>query len=329
MDAAPVPDAARPARRLDTPVEKRPLPGDTLERRLRAGRRDQLYQFLLDYGGIRGAVLHATRVVGEMRANHRLGPLETLVLGQAYVAAGLMTVNLKSPESLTIRVDCSGPIGGLTVDGNAFGEVRGYLVQDPIPMTTDGRVPRLQQLFGTGTLAVTKHLHDGARPFTGVVEMRYGSLAEDLSYYFATSEQTPSALSLSVAFDAAGELTGAGGVFLQALPGARDEQVQDVERLLHQLSSIGAAFAVGEEPRALLERAFGAHEPVIIARRRVVFMCHCSAQRFRRHLGALPRAELQDMLDSGPLPIETTCLYCNTTYRFDRDQIVELLSASD
>ena len=329
MDAAPVPDAARPARRLDTPVEKRPLPGDTLERRLRAGRRDQLYQFLLDYGGIRGAVLHATRVVGEMRANHRLGPLETLVLGQAYVAAGLMTVNLKSPESLTIRVDCSGPIGGLTVDGNAFGEVRGYLVQDPIPMTTDGRVPRLQQLFGTGTLAVTKHLHDGARPFTGVVEMRYGSLAEDLSYYFATSEQTPSALSLSVAFDAAGELTGAGGVFLQALPGARDEQVQDVERLLHQLSSIGAAFAVGEEPRALLERAFGAHEPVIIARRRVVFMCHCSAQRFRRHLGALPRAELQDMLDSGPLPIETTCLYCNTTYRFDRDQIVELLSASN
>jgi molecular chaperone Hsp33 len=329
VDAAPVPDAARPARRLDTPVEKRPLPGDTLERRLRAGRRDQLYQFLLDYGGIRGAVLHATRVVGEMRANHRLGPLETLVLGQAYVAAGLMTVNLKSPESLTIRVDCSGPIGGLTVDGNAFGEVRGYLVQDPIPMTTDGRVPRLQQLFGTGTLAVTKHLHDGARPFTGVVEMRYGSLAEDLSYYFATSEQTPSALSLSVAFDAAGELTGAGGVFLQALPGARDEQVQDVERLLHQLSSIGAAFAVGEEPRALLERAFGAHEPVIIARRRVVFMCHCSAQRFRRHLGALPRAELQDMLDSGPLPIETTCLYCNTTYRFDRDQIVELLSASD
>lgn len=309
-------------------MEKRPLPGDTLERRLRAGRRDQLYQFLLDFGGIRGAVLHATRVVAEMRANHRLGPLETLVLGQAYVAAGLMTVNLKSPESLTIKVDCSGPIGGLTVDGNAFGEVRGYLAQDPIPVAADGAVPRLQDLFGTGTLAVTKHLRDGAQPFTGVVEMHYGSLAEDLSYYFATSEQTPSALNLSVAFDAAGELTGAGGVFLQALPGARADQVQDVEHLLRGLHSIGAAFAAGEEPRALLERAFGAHEPVIIARRRVVFMCHCSAQRFRSHLGALPRAELQDMLDRGPLPVETTCLYCNTSYRFDREQIAELLSAT-
>ena len=259
MDAAPGPDAAHAPRRLRPQVEKRPLPGDTLERRLRAGRRDQLYQFLLDFGGIRGAVLHATRVIAEMRANHRLGPLETLVLGQAYVAAGLMTVNLKSPESLTIKVDCSGPIGGLTVDGNAFGEVRGYLAQDPIPVAADGKVPRLQDLFGAGTLAVTKHLRDGAHPFSGVVEMRYGSLAEDLSYYFVTSEQTPSALSLSVAFDDAGQLTGAGGVFLQALPGARDEQVNDVERLLRQLPSIGAAFAAGEEPRefagACLRRA--------------------------------------------------------------------------
>lgn len=309
-------------------MEKRALPGDTLEARLRAHRRDQLYQFLLDYGGIRGAVLHATRMVGEMRANHRLGPLETLVLGQAYVAAGLMTVNLKSPESLTIKVDCSGPIGGLTVDGNAFGEVRGYLAQDPIPVAADRGVPRLQDLFGTGTLAVTKHLGDGGRPFSGVVEMRYGSLAQDLSYYYAASEQTPSALSLSVAFDAAGGLTGAGGVFLQALPGARAEQVRDVERLLRQLPSIGAAFAAGETPNALLERAFGAHEPVIIARRRVVFMCHCSAARFQGHLGALPRAELQDLLEQGPLPVRTTCMYCNTTYRFERGQISALLHAA-
>lgn len=312
----------------DGAMEKRSLPGDSLKERLRANRRDQLYQFLLDYGGIRGAVLHATRVVAEMRANHRLGPLETLVLGQAYVAAGLMSVNLKSPESLTLKVDCSGPIGGLTVDGNAFGEVRGYLAQDPIPVAAERGVPRLRDLFGSGTLAVTKHLRDGGHPFTGMVEMRYGSLAEDLSYYFTTSEQTPSALSLSVAFDAAGQLTGAGGVFLQALPGARDEQVRDVERLLRQLPSIGAAFAAGEAPDALLERSFGAHEPVIIARRRVVFMCHCSADRFRGHLGALPRAELQDILARGPLPLQTTCHYCNTTYQFDRGQIAALLDAA-
>ena len=300
-------------------MEKRSLPGDTLAGRLHANRRDQLYQFLLDLGGVRGAVLHATRVVSEMRANHELGPLETLVLGQAYVAAGMMSVNLNAPESLTIKVDCERPIGGLTVDGNGFGEVRGYLAQNPIPVT------RLQDLFGSGTLAVTKHLRDGTQPFTGMVEMRYGSLAEDLAYYFATSEQTPSALSLSVAFDDAGELTGAGGVFLPALPGGCADAVTDVERRLRELPSIGAAFAGGEEPRALLERAFGPHQPAIIGRRRIVFMCHCNADRFRGHLGALPGTELQDILDHGPLPLKTICLHCNTTYQFDRSEIGALL----
>lgn len=308
-------------------MEKRPLPGDTPATRLRAHRRDQLYQFLLDSGQIRGAVLHATRMVGEMRANHDLGPLETLVLGQAYVAAGLMSVNLKSPESLTVKVDCSGPIDGLTVEGNAHGEVRGYLSRIPIPVQTDAGIPRLPDLFGTGhgTLAVTRHLRGGARPFTGMVEIRYGSLAGDLAYYFATSEQTPSALNLSVAFDDAGRLTGAGGVFLQALPGARDETVSEVERLLRDQPAIGAAFAAGEEPRELLERTFGSHQPVILARRRVLFMCHCSADRFRGHLAALPRSELQDILDRGPLPLVTTCLYCNTTYQFEREVIASLL----
>ena len=311
-------------------MEKRSLPGDTPAIRLRAHRRDQLYQFLLDSGRIRGAVLHATRMVGEMRANHDLGPLETLVLGQAYVAAGMMCVNLKSPESITIKVDCSGPIGGLTAEGNAHGEVRGYLSRSPIPVPADAGVPRLSDLFGTGpgTLAVTKRLRDGTRPFTGVVEMRYGSLAEDLASYFATSEQTPSALNLSVSFDDAGHVTGAGGIFIQALPGARDTTVREVERLLRDAPALGAAFAGGEQPPDLLERVFGAHQPVILARRRVLFMCHCSAARFRHHLAALPRTELQDILEHGPLPVVTTCLFCNTTYRFGREVMTALLEQS-
>ena len=308
-------------------MEKRSLPGDTPANRLRAHRRDQLYQFLLDSGRIRGAVLHATRMVGEMRANHDLGPLETLVLGQAYVAAGMMCVNLKSPESLTIKVDCSGPISGLTVEGTAHGEVRGYLNRSPIPIQLDAGVPRLRDLFGTGagTLAVTKHLRGRTRPFTGVVEIRYGSLAEDLAYYYAASEQTPSALNLSVSFDTAGHVTGAGGIFVQALPGARDDQVREVERLLRDQATIGAAFAAGEPPPDLLERIFGSHGPVILARRRVLFMCHCSAARFQRHLAVLPRSELEDILERGPLPLVTTCLFCNTTYRFGREVMAALL----
>ena len=306
-------------------MKKQPLPGDTLAGRLRASARDQLYQVLLDYGGVRGALLHATRIVREMRANHELGPLETLVLGQAYVAAGLLSVNLKPPGRLKLRVDCSGPIGGLTVEVNAFGEVRGYLAEVPIPLSPDGGVPGLHELFGTGTLSVTTHVSGAARPFTGVVEMRYGSLAKDLAYYFTTSVQTPSALNLSVAFDQQGEVTGAGGVFLQAMPGAAADKVADVERtLVHRLPSIGASFAAGEEPTALLEEAFGPHAPVVVARRRVAFMCHCNPDRFRHHLGALPADELESILAEEPLPLVTTCLYCNTRYQFGREELERL-----
>ena len=158
--------------------------------------------------------------------------------------------------------------------------------------------------------------------------MRYGSLAEDLAYYFATSEQTPSALNLSVSFDHAGHVTGAGGIFIQALPGARDTTVREVERLLRDEPALGAAFAGGEQPPDLLERVFGAHQPVILARRRVLFMCHCSAARFRHHLAALLRTELEDILEHGPLPVVTTCLFCNTTYRFGRDVMTALLEQS-
>ena len=102
----------------------------------------------------------------------------------------------------------------------------------------------------------------------------------------------------------------------RALPGARDDSVRELEQLLRDQATIGAAFAGGEQPPDLLERVFGSHQPVILARRRVLFMCHCGAARFRSHLAALPRSELEDILEHGPLPLVTTCLFCNTTYRF-------------
>jgi molecular chaperone Hsp33 len=106
---------------------KRTPEGESLRSRLEQSVKDRLYHFLLDYGAVRGALLHAGRLVGEMRANHELGPLETLVLGHAYIGAALMSVNLKGDDRLKLQVHCSGPARGLSVESNAFGEVRGYL----------------------------------------------------------------------------------------------------------------------------------------------------------------------------------------------------------
>ena len=114
-------------------MQKKKPYGDTLKEQLLAGARDRLHNFLLADGAVRGVIMNGTRMVNEMRANHELGILETLVLGRAYLGAGLMSANLKSNDRIAIKFDCSGPIKGLVVEANAFGEVRGFLKNVPFP----------------------------------------------------------------------------------------------------------------------------------------------------------------------------------------------------
>jgi molecular chaperone Hsp33 len=185
-------------------MQKKKPYGDTLKEQLLAGARDRLYNFLLSDGAVRGAILNGTRMVNEMRANHELGILETLVLGRAYLGAGLMSASLKSNDRIALKFDCSGPIKGLVVEANAFGEVRGYLKNVTIPITKPMEDFDLSPFFGAGFLSVTKHLEDAKHPFTGKVMLKYGNIAQDLANYYLTSEQIPTAFNLSIKFDKEG-----------------------------------------------------------------------------------------------------------------------------
>jgi molecular chaperone Hsp33 len=302
--------------------------GGSLREQLEASARDSLYHFLLDYGSVRGAVLHATRLVSEMAANHELGPLETLALGQAYIAAGLMSANLKGADRLGLSIECDGPLRGLTVEANAFGEVRGYLLENPISWPRgDGR-PRLEALFGEGSLSVTRTLEEARQPFTSRVKLVFGNLAQDLTHYFLQSEQVRSAFALSVSFDARQRLIGAGGLFLQAMPGAEEEVITRLDALVRDLPSLGLAFSRGLAPEAYIDENFASFSPLHLGRRRVAFMCHCSKERFSSFLAALPAEELAGMLAEESLPLVTTCLNCNSRYDFDRGELERLAAAS-
>jgi molecular chaperone Hsp33 len=304
-------------------IKKLPV-GDSLRRRLEENARDRMYQFLLDYGTVRGALVHGTRLVREMRVNHELGALETLVLGQAYVAAGLMSVNLKGFDRLKLQVHCSGLLKGLSVEANAFGELRGYLLATPLPLEGPVDPADLSALYGEGVLSVTRYLQEARQPFSGQVRLVHGNLAQDLAYYFLTSEQTRSSVHLSVKFDGAGEVVGAGGLFLQAMPGAEIRTVERIDALARALPSLGTAFAEGRAAEDLLAEWFAPFSPLLLGSRRVAFMCHCSARRFGRFLAALPREELEDMLEKGPFPVVTTCWNCNSQYSFPREEIERL-----
>ena len=305
---------------------KRNITGESLKDRLLASAKDRIYKFLLADGDVRGAILHGTRMVNEMRANHELGILETLVLGRAYLGIGLMSASLKGSDAVSLKIECSGPIKGLTVEANAFGEVRGFLKNVPIPIDRPMEDFDLSPFFGAGFLSVIRYIEDAKQPFTGQIALEYGNIAQDLALYFLKSEQIPTAFNLSIKYDRSGEVTGAGGLFLQAMPGADDSLAAELEELVVELPSLGEVFTDGREPEELIQKVFKKYSPRFLANQRIEFMCHCSPERMRQVLRTLPADELNDIRDNGPFPLEMRCHYCNTQYDFGREEIQKLIA---
>ena len=304
-------------------IKKQPY-GKTLKEQHLASAKDRVHRFFLAGGQVRGAILHGTRLVNEMRANHELGILETLVLGHAYLGAGLMTASLKGSDRIGLKIECSGPIKGLEVESNAFGEVRGHLKQVPIPIEKPPESFNLAPFFGAGFIRVTRFLEDAKQPFTGQVELHYGSIARDLAWYYLTSEQIPTAFDLSVKFDTAGNVTGAGGLFLQAMPEADEAFLEKLETLVTGLPSIGERFAASVSPADFVSDAFKDHQPEFLADYRVEFMCHCNHDKIENMLMMLPVDDLKDIRDNGPFPLKIKCHHCNTDYHFEKAELGEI-----
>ena len=290
------------------------------------GREDCLHSFLMAGDTIRGAIIDGSRMVNQMRWNHELGILETLVLGHAYIGACLMSASLKGHGHLKLQIDCSGPIKGLLVEANADGEVRGFLKQVPIPVDKPLDDFNLSPFFGAGFLSVTRTLAGAKQPFTGKVMLAHGRLAKDLAHYYLTSEQIPTSFSLSVKFDRQGHVTAAGGLFLQVMPDADDDIVRQIESQVVALPSIGTALAEGTILQDYVHTHLSAYAPRFIDQRRIGFVCHCNRDQIRNVLTLLPMDELRDIQDKGPFPVEIRCHHCNTRYTFDREHIDRIVA---
>jgi molecular chaperone Hsp33 len=287
----------------------------------KAAAKDRMYRFVMADGKIKGAVVHTTRMVNEMRANHGLGPLETLVLGQAYIAVALMCSGLKGKDRVSFNIRCSGPVQGLDVEANTFGEVRGSLKRNPIQVDDPHQIQQLSTLFGAGFLTVTKYLDDAKSPYSGQIALEHGSIAEDLALYFLKSEQLPTGFKLSVYFNENQEVTGAGGVFLQAMPGVSPEQVIEAENSIQQIQSLGESFANGGGPEQLIEKEFASLYPRFIDSSRVEFFCRCNRKRMEDYLKNLSVSDMDEIKENGPFPLETRCHHCNSVYRFSKEDM--------
>ena len=284
----------------------------------KAAAKDRVYRFVMADGMIKGAVVHTTRMVNEMRANHGLGALETLVLGQAYIAVVLMCASLKGKDRASFNIRCSGPVQGLDVEANTFGEVRGSLKNNEIRVEDPKQIKYLSNLFGAGFLTVTKYLEDSKSPYSGQIALEHGSIAEDLAAYFLRSEQIPTGFKLSVFFNGKEEVEGAGGIFLQAMPGVSPEQVIDAEKRIQQIHSLGEAFARGDSPEKLIEKEFSSLSPRFLDSSRVEFFCRCTRERMEDYLKNLSAHDRDEIKEKGPFPLEARCHHCNSVYQFSK-----------
>jgi len=281
--------------------------------------------FLLQEGSVRAVVEQGTSMVNQMRANHALGILETLVLGQGYLAGGLLASTVKGNDRVRLTIECGGPIKGVYIEAWAVGAIRGYLKQVPIPIDKPLESFDLSPFFGPGFLSVTKLLEGNKQPFEGQVMMQHGTIAKDLAEYFLISEQTPTLISLSIQFDKEGRVVGAGGLFLQVLPGAKDDSLEKLEKISLNMPSLGKYLSQGKTGRQFVEEVFAEAGPQHLSSLSLAFSCPCERQRFANFLGSLSDTEKKNILTEGPFPLELTCFNCGTVYAFSQDELARLL----
>jgi molecular chaperone Hsp33 len=295
-----------------------------LSERLSSLAPDCITRFSLLGGSVKGAVLSGTVMTAQARANHGLGIIESLALSQGLIAGGLLSTTIKENTRINLRFDCSGPLKGLSIDADWEGNVRGYLFNNSINIDEPLDTFDLKPFIGQGTLSVTRRtgLSD---PYTGHIELVHGRIAEDITEYFLKSEQIPTALSLSIRFDKQGRIAGAGGLFFQALPGASDIDMEDIEVWMKEVPPLGNYFAEGKSNKDFLHDWFRNFEVEILAETEPHFNCTCNQERFARYVKALGKAELEELISKGQFPMDIRCQYCGSVYPFSQDDVKALL----
>lgn len=281
-------------------------------------------------GKVRAFALRATGTVAELQRRHDTWPAVTAALGRTAMGALLLgAASLKEEDQLlSVEVKGDGPAGRLLVTANGRGEVRG-LVSNP-RVHAEGRNGKLNVagvVGARGYLSVTRHL--GMRDtYQGTVELISGEIGEDLTYYLAQSEQTPSAVGVGVFVEPDHAVTAAGGFLVQLLPGLEEDEIAAIERTVSSLPHPTALLQAGVTPEETLSRLFP-DGWTLGDRYEVGFRCPCSRERFEAAIVSLGHEEVARIVEEERAPFtEVVCHFCNEQYRFSPDEMQGILAAA-
>lgn len=267
-------------------------------------------------------------VVEEARIAHNTSPVATAALGRLLTAGALMGSMMKNEKDmLTIQIKCDGPIKGLTVTADVAGNVKGY-VENPyvlLPPSPKGKLD-VASALGLGVLSVIKDM--GLKePYVGQTILTTSEIAEDLTYYFATSEQIPSSVGLGVLMEKDNTVKQAGGFIIQVMPFVDDAVVDKLEANIKKLDSVTSMLDKGLTPEQILETVLEGMEVEYTDTMPAEFKCNCSKERVEKALISIGRKDIQEMIDEGK-DIEMHCHFCNTSYQFTVEELKEILKKS-
>jgi molecular chaperone Hsp33 len=270
---------------------------------------------------IRAFAVTSRNLVEYARAAHDTSPVVTAALGRLMTGGVMMGSMLKGDDDmLTLQVKGAGPVQGLTVTADAKGNVKGYAEkpQAMMPPTPAGKLD-VGGVIGAGVLTVIKDM--GLKePYSSTIALQTGEIGDDLTYYFATSEQVPSSVALGVLMDKNNTVKQAGGFIIQLMPFTEDEVIDRLERKLSEIPPVTAMLENGNTPEQILTLVLGEFGLEITDTMPVQFRCNCSKERVEKVLVSLGRKELQSLIDEGE-DVTLNCHFCNTDYTFTVDEV--------
>ena len=273
---------------------------------------------------IRAFAAVTTDLTEEARTRHQTSPVATAALGRLLTGGVMMGSMMKNPEDvLTLQVKCGGPIGGLTVTADARGHVKGYVNNPEVMLPPKNGKLDVGGALGQGILNVIKDM--GLKePYSGQTILQTGEIAEDLTYYFAASEQVPSSVGLGVLMNRDNTVHCAGGFIVQVMPFVEESVLRQLEENIAGMKSVTAMLDGGHSPEEMLLQVLSGMEVEITDTMPAVFDCSCSRERIEKAIISIGKKEIEAMI-ADEKPIEVKCHFCNTAYEFTVEELKEIL----
>ena len=276
-------------------------------------------------GQVRAFATRTTDTVAEAQRRHNTWPVVSAALGRTMTASVMMGAMLKGDNKITVKIEGNGPIGPIVVDADAKGDVRGFVTNGQVhfDLNEHGKLDVRAGVGNEGFMTIVKDL--GMRDmFSGQTPIISGEIAEDFTYYFATSEQVPSSVGLGVLVNPDNTILAAGGFILQIMPGCEEETIDALEKQLASIEPVSKMIEKGLTPEEILEAVLGAGNVQVLDSMPVKFQCQCSKERYSAAIMGLGVQEIEEMIEEQG-EIETQCHFCLQTYDFSQQELQGLV----